>query len=118
MATTGKETTPFLQELLTKAGMQVDVTETPAKDLTDANLARYDVLLLNYKDTKKGAPSRSKKFPYPCFPNAEGLSVAGQESLPPGRISHYKEESSGQVASLNCDREDNRSERQGDYRSA
>src|SRR5262245_45174391 len=51
-----KETTPFLQDVLTKAGMQVDVTETPSNDLTAANLARYDVLLLNYKDTKKGAP--------------------------------------------------------------
>src|SRR5437868_6016078 len=51
-----KKTTPFLQELLTKAGMTVDVTQTPAKDLTAANLAKYDALLLNYKDTKKGGP--------------------------------------------------------------
>src|SRR5215472_6176091 len=51
-----KETTPFIQEFLTKAGMKVDVTETPSKDLTDANLAKYDVLLLNYKDTKAGKP--------------------------------------------------------------
>jgi uncharacterized protein len=50
-----KETTPYLKELLTKAGMSVDVTETPAKDLTADNLAKYDALLLNYKDTKKGA---------------------------------------------------------------
>ena len=50
-----KETTPFLKETLTKAGLSVDVTETPAKDLTSANLDNYDVLLLNYKDTKKGA---------------------------------------------------------------
>src|SRR5262245_66332491 len=51
-----KETTPYLQELLTKAGMDVAVTETPSKDLTAENLAKYDVLFLNYKDTKKGAP--------------------------------------------------------------
>ena len=51
-----QETTPFLKDLLTGAGMKVDVTETPAKDLTPDNLAKYDVLLLNYKDTKKGAP--------------------------------------------------------------
>ncbi len=50
------KTTPFLKELLTGAGMKVDVTETPSKDLTPANLAKYDVLLLNYKDTKKGTP--------------------------------------------------------------
>src|SRR5436190_20611103 len=49
-----KETTPFLKDLLTKAGMTVDVTETPAKDLTATNLDKYDVLLLNYKDTTKG----------------------------------------------------------------
>lgn len=51
-----KETTPYLKEILTKAGMAVDVTETPSKDLTAANLGRYDVLLLNYKDTAKGSP--------------------------------------------------------------
>src|SRR5262249_36793878 len=51
-----KETTPFLKDLLAKAGMAVDVTETPAKDLTADNLAKYDALLLNYKDTKKGGP--------------------------------------------------------------
>jgi type 1 glutamine amidotransferase len=51
-----KATTPFLRDFLTKAGMKVDVTETPRKDLTAANLAKYDVLLLNYKDTAKGAP--------------------------------------------------------------
>src|SRR5580765_1612265 len=51
-----KETTPFLKEVLTKAGMTVDVTETPAKDLTAENLAKFAVLLLNYKDTKNGGP--------------------------------------------------------------
>src|SRR5712691_114226 len=50
-----KETTPFLKEVLTKAGDKVDVTETPAKDLTPANLAKYDVLLLNYRNTAQGA---------------------------------------------------------------
>jgi uncharacterized protein len=51
-----KETTPYLKELLTKAGMDVTVTEMPSKDLTPDNLGKYDVLLLNYKDTKKGTP--------------------------------------------------------------
>jgi type 1 glutamine amidotransferase len=50
-----KETTPFLKQLLTKAGDKVDVTETPSKDLTPANLAKYDVLLLNYRNTTQGA---------------------------------------------------------------
>ena len=36
--------------------MTADVTETPSKDLTPANLEKYDVLLLNYKDTKNGKP--------------------------------------------------------------
>jgi type 1 glutamine amidotransferase len=51
-----KETTPYLKDILTKAGMTVDVTETPSKDLTADNLAKYNVLLLNYKDTAKGSP--------------------------------------------------------------
>ena len=50
-----KETAPFIKELLTKAGHKVDVTETPSKDLTSDNLAKYDVFLLNYRDTPKGA---------------------------------------------------------------
>ena len=51
-----KETTPYLKDTLAKAGMAVDVTEAPSKDLTADNLAKYDVLLLNYRDTKKGTP--------------------------------------------------------------
>jgi len=51
-----KETTPFIKDLLTRAGMTVDVTETPGRDLTPDNLAKYDVLFLNYKDTKNGGP--------------------------------------------------------------
>jgi type 1 glutamine amidotransferase len=50
-----RRTTPFLKELLQNAGHRVDVTETPGKDLTPENLARYDVLLLNYRNTPKGA---------------------------------------------------------------
>lgn len=46
-----KETTPVLKDQLTLPGkVEVDVTTNPARDLTDANLAKYDVLLLNYKD--------------------------------------------------------------------
>ena len=50
-----RKTTPFLKELLEKAGHKVDVTESPSKDLNAANLARYQVLLLNYRNTPKGA---------------------------------------------------------------
>ena len=50
-----KETAPFIQGLLTKAGHHVDVTETPGRDLTPEKLAGYDVLFLNYRDTPKGA---------------------------------------------------------------
>lgn len=50
-----KETAPMLKEILTKAGCQVDLTQTPGKDLTPENLAKYDVFLLNYKDTPQGA---------------------------------------------------------------
>ena len=50
-----RKTTPFLKELLTKAGHKVDVTEAPSKDLTPDNLAKYQVLLLNYRNTPQGA---------------------------------------------------------------
>src|SRR5262245_8362332 len=54
-----RKTTPFLKELLTKAGHKVDVTEAPSKDLTADNLAKYEVLLLNYRNTPKGAKENS-----------------------------------------------------------
>ncbi len=48
-----KGTTDAMRAFLAKGGrIQVDVTTTPAKDLTPENLAKYDVLLLNYKPTK------------------------------------------------------------------
>ena len=50
-----KETTPVLKEILIKAGHKVDVTEKPRLDLTSEKLGAYDVLLLNYKDTERGA---------------------------------------------------------------
>jgi type 1 glutamine amidotransferase len=50
-----KGTTQMLQDFLGASGrIKVDVTSTPANDLTDENLARYDVLILNYKETKEG----------------------------------------------------------------
>jgi sialate O-acetylesterase len=52
-----KDTTKILNDFLGAGGrIKVDVTTTPSKDLTDTNLAQYDVLLLNYKDTPNGAP--------------------------------------------------------------
>jgi type 1 glutamine amidotransferase len=52
-----KETTPLLKDFLSEGGrIKVDVTTTPGKDLTDENLANYDVLLLNYRDTPQGEP--------------------------------------------------------------
>src|SRR4051794_27368312 len=50
-----KETVPLMKKLLTKAGHQVDITQTPSKDLTAENLAKYVVFLLNYRNTPKGA---------------------------------------------------------------
>jgi type 1 glutamine amidotransferase len=78
-----KETTPVLKDLLTKAGHKVDVTETPAKDLTEANLAKYDVLLLNYRNTPKGAKENpdsvwsddNKKAFTEAVKNGKGLVV-------------------------------------------
>jgi type 1 glutamine amidotransferase len=52
-----KDITERLSEFLGSGGkIKVDVTTAPSKDLTDENLSKYDVLLLNYKDTPKGAP--------------------------------------------------------------
>ncbi len=49
-------TTRVLQETLGASDkFKVDVTTTPSKDLTDQNLAKYDVLLVNYRDTPKGS---------------------------------------------------------------
>lgn len=50
-----KKTAPLIKDLLTKAGHEVDLTEKPGKDLTPENLGKYDVLVLNYRDTPKGA---------------------------------------------------------------
>ncbi len=50
-----KATTAYFKEFLPKDRIDVDVTETPGKDLTPDNLKKYDVLLLNYRDTPKGA---------------------------------------------------------------
>lgn len=50
-----KATTPALRDILSGGKFQVEVTTTPAKDLTSDILAKYDVLFLNYKDTAKGA---------------------------------------------------------------
>ena len=52
-----KATTKALTEILSSGGkIHVESTTSPSKDLTDANLAKYDVLLLNYKDTANGSP--------------------------------------------------------------
>jgi sialate O-acetylesterase len=52
-----KATTAALKDILSAGGKtSVDVTTSPSTDLTDANLAKYDALLLNYKDTANGAP--------------------------------------------------------------
>src|SRR5579883_1595114 len=52
-----KDTTQALQEFLSAKGrINVDVTSTPSKDLTDENLAKYDVLILNYRETSSGPP--------------------------------------------------------------
>jgi len=49
-------TTRALQDFLSQGGnIKVDVTSTPAKDLNADNLDKYDVLLLNYKETPQGS---------------------------------------------------------------
>jgi sialate O-acetylesterase len=52
-----KATTAELTKILEQGDKaKVTVTTTPAKDLTDENLAKYDVLLLNYFNTATGGP--------------------------------------------------------------
>ena len=52
-----KGTTQVLRDILAAQGLcDVDATTSPSKDLTDENLAKYDVLVLNYKDTPQGSP--------------------------------------------------------------
>jgi type 1 glutamine amidotransferase len=52
-----KGTSKAVHDILEKDGhIKVDITSTPSKDLTDENLAKYDVLLLNYKETGAGPP--------------------------------------------------------------
>ncbi len=53
-----KGTTAALKEILASpAGkFAVDVASAPAKDLTPENLAKYDVLILNYFQTAQGEP--------------------------------------------------------------
>ena len=49
------ETSKALKEILEEGGrIKVDITTTPSKDLTDENLAKYDVLILNYRETATG----------------------------------------------------------------
>ncbi|WP_165067865.1 sialate O-acetylesterase [Paludisphaera rhizosphaerae] len=52
-----KKTHEALQKILSEGGkLDVDVTTTPSKDLTDENLKKYDVLVLNYRNTPQGSP--------------------------------------------------------------
>jgi len=49
--------TEALKTLLSKGGrLQIESTSAPSRDLNDANLKRFDVLLLNYRDTAMGSP--------------------------------------------------------------
>ena len=49
-----KQTAPLIKEILSKAGHEVTITETPGKDLTPDNLAKFDAFVLNYRNTPKG----------------------------------------------------------------
>ena len=52
-----QENSKAVEDILEKdPRIKVDITATPSKDLTDENLAKYDVLLLNYKETPAGPP--------------------------------------------------------------
>lgn len=49
-----KNTLPILTDFLTRTGkIEVDATLDPPSHLSEENLARYDVLMLHYKETKE-----------------------------------------------------------------
>src|SRR5581483_1826896 len=79
-STNWKESTAILKDILTQHKIDVDVTTTPAKDLTKENLARYDVFLLNYRDTESAGPdtkwtdANKQAFSEAVF-NGKGLFV-------------------------------------------
>ena len=51
-----KATTQVLQDFLSAQGrVEIAVTTTPRDYLTTENLSKFDVLMLNYRDTAKGA---------------------------------------------------------------
>jgi type 1 glutamine amidotransferase len=81
-----KETAPFIKKLLTKAGHSVDITETPSKDLTPENLAKYDVFVLNYRDTPKGAKENPASVWSPDNKKAFLEAVKGGKGL---YVYHY-----------------------------
>src|SRR5579871_150431 len=52
-------TTPILKKALEETGrFEVTVTENPVQDLTPANLQRYQVLMLHYRETREGTTQR------------------------------------------------------------
>ena len=68
-----EETTPVLEQILTNAGHEVDVTQKPRLDLTPEKLEAYDLLLLNYSDTGPGA----KANPDSVWTDANKQAFAG-----------------------------------------
>ncbi len=74
-----KNTTPVLKDFLTKTGrFEVEVTLDPPKDLTPENLARHDVVLLHYKETKEKPgrwPEAAEKALLDAVKGGKGLVV-------------------------------------------
>jgi type 1 glutamine amidotransferase len=75
-----KATTEALEKFLKKDGhIDVSVTTTPSKDLTAENLAKYDVYLLNYRETKPKDETRwtdqNKKALVDAVKGGKGLVV-------------------------------------------
>ena len=61
---TGRRQPHELTEILEAGGkIKVDVTTTPSKDLTDENLAKYDVLLLTTRTRPQAHPRRTGPRP-------------------------------------------------------
>ncbi len=75
-----KGTTESLKSFLSAGDkIKVEVTTTPAKDLNPENLAKYDVLLLNYRETKPNDETKwtdaNKKALVEAVKGGKGLVV-------------------------------------------
>ena len=101
------------------------MTTSPAKDLTDENLAKYDVLLLNYKDTAKGSPETQVVRRQQAGVPEGGQGRQGAGGVPPrleclrqAQLGRVREGDRGRLAVAGLPRAQARLQREEDARQA